>query len=176
VRLFADVLEVVPESRLLLKSRQLADPAVAQAVRTVFEAQGVAAERLALHGRIPGRTHHLAFYEAVDVALDTTPYNGTTTSCEALLMGVPVVTRAGTLHPGRVGASLLKAAGHPEWVAESDAAFVAIAAALAKERPGRAVLRETLLSSPLTDGQRFTRRLETALREAWRAWCARPAD
>jgi predicted O-linked N-acetylglucosamine transferase (SPINDLY family) len=115
----------------------------------------------------------------VDVALDTLPYNGGTTTCEALWMGVPVVTLAGATHAARMGASLLRAAGLPELVAGEPEDFVARAvrlasdpAALARLRGG---MRERLARSPLLDGARFTYGLEAAYRDLWRDWCERHA-
>lgn len=109
---------------------------------------------------------HLEAYGRVDVALDPFPYNGTTTTCEALWMGVPVVTLAGRTHVARVGASLLTHLGAPEWIASSPDAYVACAATLASDLPAlariRGVLRERMAASPLCDAIGFTRGLEAA--------------
>ena len=87
VRLWAQLLDRVSESRLLLKSRQLADPVIAERLCHLVEGPGISAERLCLMERVEGRGNHLAFYNEVDISLDTFPYNGTTTTCEALVMG-----------------------------------------------------------------------------------------
>jgi predicted O-linked N-acetylglucosamine transferase (SPINDLY family) len=109
----------------------------------------------------------------VDIALDTFPYHGTTTTCEALWMGVPVVTLAGQTHASRVGVSLLSNLGHPEWIATSPEGYVKIAVELAGDLPRLAQLRSTLRgrmeASPLMDAPGFAREIEAAYREMWRA-------
>jgi predicted O-linked N-acetylglucosamine transferase (SPINDLY family) len=118
---------------------------------------------------------HLARYAEIDVALDPFPYNGTTTTCEALWMGVPVVTLAGDRHAARVGASLLTAACHPEWIAASRPDYVRIAAGLAAapelRARLRAGLREEMKQSALLDHPGQAARFAAAVRQAWAAWC-----
>jgi predicted O-linked N-acetylglucosamine transferase (SPINDLY family) len=118
---------------------------------------------------------HLQRYHEVDLALDTFPYNGTTTTCEALWMGVPVLTLQGRCHAGRVGASLLSRVGLQEFVAQNQSDYVEKAVAWAERRESlgelRSSLRERLLGSPVMDAGRLARGLETAFREAWRAYC-----
>jgi predicted O-linked N-acetylglucosamine transferase (SPINDLY family) len=115
----------------------------------------------------------------VDIALDTFRYHGTTTTCEALWMGVPVVTLAGDCHMARVGASLLTAAGHPDWIAREAGDYVRIAAALAADPAQlgrlRQGLRAHLQESPLLDHAGQAVRFGAALRSCWTAWCARAA-
>ncbi|WP_297527147.1 O-linked N-acetylglucosamine transferase, SPINDLY family protein [Thiohalobacter sp.] len=176
VAAWADLLAAVPGSRLLLKSPALTDPEVRAMVEARFRGRGIETARLELLGHTPGRQAHLALYRRLDIALDTFPYNGTTTTCEALLMGVPVVSLAGRVHRSRVGASLLAAIGRPEWVADDPARYVAIAAELAgtgTERLAglRAGLRDALLRSPLCDAARLARGIEQAWRARWQAWC-----
>lgn len=172
---WAAVLHAVPGSRLLLKSRSLGAPSLRARISSWFAARGVASDRLELVDHLPSHADHLALYGRVDVALDPFPYNGTTTTCEALSMGVPVVSLRGVAHAGRVGASLLAAAGHPELVAESVDAYVRTAAALAQDRARLAELRRTLRASvsrgPLGDGPAMGARMAGAIRAAWRAWC-----
>src|SRR5262249_32112398 len=114
-------------------------------------------------------------YGGMDVALDTFVYHGVTTTCEALWMGVPVVTRAGDRHASRVGVSILRNAGLPELIADSTEQYVAIAVALAgdpaRRRAVRSVMRERMHGSPLGDGTRFARHVERLYREIWRHWC-----
>ena len=118
---------------------------------------------------------HLALYGRVHVALDSIPYNGTTTTCEALWMGVPVVALLGDRHASRVSASLLTAAGHPEWIASDAEGFVRTAASLAGDLPTlasiRASLRGQLRASTLLDSQAYSRRFHSAIRDCWRSWC-----
>jgi predicted O-linked N-acetylglucosamine transferase (SPINDLY family) len=157
----------VPDARLLLKCPALTDAGVQGRVRAAFEALGVAAERLELLGHTRGRAEHLALYGRVDIALDTFPYNGTTTTCEALWMGVPVVSLVGARHAARVGASLLTAAGLADWLADSPESYIAIArqraADIATLATIRTSLRQQVGASPLYDAERFTRGLEAAL-------------
>ena len=170
VALWSRVLRSVPDSRLLLKSTGLADPAPREALLTRFARHGVDASRIEMLGQTPTRDAHLRTYARVHVALDTFPYNGTTTTCEALWMGVPVVARTGDRHAARVGESLLQTAGLAPWVAPDDDAFVRIATALATDRAAlqawRGSLRERLAASPLLDARGYAQRLHAALREA----------
>jgi predicted O-linked N-acetylglucosamine transferase (SPINDLY family) len=173
---WAEILRRVPGSRLLIKSPPLTEPAMQERVRGMFAARGIGADRIEVVGYLQEVAGHLGAYNRVDIGLDTFPYHGTTTTCEALAMGVPVVTRAGAAHVSRVGVSLLTAVGHPEWVARDAEDYVRIAAELAGdvERLARvrAGLRGELLASALTDGAGFARRVEAGYREIWRAWCA----
>jgi protein O-GlcNAc transferase len=177
--LWAQLLREVPDSRLLLKAKQLEDADLRQRVLEQFREEGIAAERLTLLAALPSREDHFAQYHHLDIGLDPFPYNGTTTTCEALWMGVPVVTLAGQAHAGRVGASLLHNVGLDELVAGEPAQFLAIAKELAGDQQRLATLRGGLRAdmsrSPLCDAEGFSRALAEALREAWRAWCAQPA-
>lgn len=165
--LWAEILRALPASRLLLKSRGLGDPTVAAHLHATFATHGIAPDRLALDGRELSVADHLALYHGVDVALDPFPYNGTTTTCEALWMGVPVIALAGATHVARVGASLLTHTGLTEWIAATPADYVRLAVAAAHDLPRLAAtrrdLRERLRTSPLCDAPAFTRGLETAL-------------
>ncbi|MEI7552830.1 MAG: tetratricopeptide repeat protein [Verrucomicrobiota bacterium] len=166
IALWARVLTALPAARLLLKSRGLHDAGTADRVRAAFAAAGVAPARLILHGAELSVAAHLGLYHGVDLALDPFPYNGTTTTCEALWMGVPVLTLAGQTHVARVGASLLTHAGLPDWITATPDAYVARAVAAAADRPALAALRrrlrEHMRASPLCDAPRFTRGLEAA--------------
>ena len=136
---------------------------------------GIASDRLELLAHTRGYREHLDVYGQIDIALDPFPYNGTTTTCEALAMGVPVVTLAGRTHAGRVGVSLLNALGEPGWVAGSEQEYWRIAAELAADVRRLAEIRRNLrgrMASVLCDEARFTRRLENAYRTLWRSWCA----
>jgi protein O-GlcNAc transferase len=167
----ARVLVAVPGSRLLLKARPLASHQVADAVRARFAAAGIGADRLVLRGWSPKAEDHLREYREVDIALDSFPYNGTTTTCEAMWMGAPVITLRGDRHAGRVGASLLTAVGLPGQVARDTDEYVRIAAGLAADLQKladlRAGMRDRLRQSPLMDELGFTRELERCYEVMW---------
>ncbi len=164
--LWAQILRAVPGSRLVLKSRGLADRGVAARLHATFAGAGVEPSRLTLDGAELSVADHLALYHGIDLALDPFPYNGTTTTCEALWMGVPVVTLAGRTHVARVGASLLTHTGLTEWIAPTPGDYVAKAVAATRDLPRlaelRRTLRERLRTSPLCDATSFTRGLESA--------------
>lgn len=177
--LWARVLQAVPRSRLLLKSASVAD-AVNRAELEAFMAQrGIGAERLDLRSRVADRCEHFETYNQIDIALDPFPYNGATTTCEALWMGLPVVTLAGSTHAGRMGASILQAAGRRCWVAHDEDRYVALAAGLAVDSDGRQAWREEarnqLARSELTDETGFARCFEAALEIAWSERAAVPS-
>jgi len=174
--LWASVLKAVPGSRLIMKFKTLSDPEVRQTVINAFAASGVSSDRLSLQGFLPSFVDHFALYNRIDIGLDTTPYNGTTTTCEALWMGVPVMVLAGRTHAARVGVSILTGLGLSELVAKSREDYVQMAAALARDcrrlNALRKGLRPRMQASPLMDGHGFARRVESAYRAMWRRWCA----
>ena len=136
---------------------------------------GILPERVELMGLLRQRLSIFRNMGRMDIALDTFPYHGTTTTCEALWMGVPVVTLAGTTHVSRVGVSLLTNVGLSKLIAESPEEYIRIAANLAKDVPRlkelRSSLRERMAASPLMDAPRFARNVEAAYRQMWRKWC-----
>lgn len=164
---WARLLHEVTDSRLLLKTRVLDCPDVRERVQTEFAARGIEGQRLELRGFVESQAAHRLMYAEIDIALDTFPYHGVTSTCEALLMGVPVVTLAGQCHAGRAGVSLMHAVGHPEWVASSFEEYRGIAGSLAKDRTLLSHLHETLRGqlrrSPLFDTHGFARRFEAVL-------------
>jgi len=172
---WAGILRRVVGARLLLKARPLADAGVRAGLAARFAKLGIGDERLTLLGFAEDRAAHLAHYAAVDIALDPFPYNGTTTSFEALAMGVPVLSLEGASHAGRVGVSILRRLGLDDWLAADADAYVAAAAAFAARPEAlatlRASLRPRLAASPLTDSARFAREVEAAYRSVWKKWC-----
>ena len=176
VSLWARVLRAVPGSRLLLKAVALGDSGTAAYTVGRFAARGIDADRLTMVGWTSQRVDHLAAYNGVDIALDPTPYNGTTTTCEALWMGAPVVSLEGDRHAARVGVSILTAAKLPNLIARDEAHYVRIAASLAQKRDElatmRSRLRHHLARTPLLSAKRLAGELEAVYREAWRNWCA----
>ena len=177
LRVWARLLAQVPGSRLVLKSRYFEEPLVSGSVRMRLRAAGLADERVDLLPPFATREAHLGAYAQVDIALDTFPYHGTTTTCEALWMGLPVVVLAGDCHAARVGVSLLHAVGRSEWLAGDVDQYVAIAVKLANDPSGRRTLRQSLRDemrhSPLLDHAGQAARFGTALRECWGNWCQR---
>ncbi len=141
-----------------------------------MESKGVAADRLELLGHASSVVEQLGGYERMDIALDTFPYNGTTTTCEALWMGVPVVTLAGRTHVSRVGASLMTTVGLPQFIADTPEEYIEKAAALAMNRALLTALRNRLrgmvAASALCNHRLFTRQVEDAYRAMWGRWCA----
>ncbi len=172
VRVWSEILNAVPDSRLVLKSKSLADAWTRSSFAGMFAEHGISGDRLEMLRHVPAIDDHLEAYARLDVALDPFPYNGTTTTCEALWMGVPVVTLAGERHAGRVGASILNRVGLAELVAESPKAYVEIALGLANRIEElsrlRRALRERVKESPLSDASAFARTVEDAYRRTWR--------
>lgn len=179
VALWSRVLAEVAGAHLLLKSGGFDVQPVRERIAREFESHGIARERIEFRG---GSSHEalLGEYGDVDIALDTFPYNGGATTCDALWMGVPVVTVAGEAMIARQGASLLTAAGHPEWIAQDASTYVAISKRLACDLPRlgalRRELRTRLSASPLCDGAAFAGDLLEVLRKAWQRWCASSRD
>ena len=167
---WADILRDVPESRLVLKWSTLADPALRAALGAEFAEAGIDPARLDLRGPSAHRDM-LADYGDIDIALDPSPFSGGVTSCEALWMGVPVVTLPGGNPASRQTFGFLRAIGHEEWVAKSPEEYRRIAAELASDRARLAGLRRSLrpamAASPLCDGPGFTRALEEVYRSLW---------
>jgi protein O-GlcNAc transferase len=171
VAVWARVLRAVPASRLLL----FAPAGIPRdRVNRVFQAKEVDPARVDFVGRQDYRSY-LATFDRIHIALDPFPFTGGTTTCDALWMGVPVVTRAGQTAVSRGGASLLSNTGLPDLIARTDDRYVEIATSLARDRTRltdlRTTLRPRLQSSPLMNAPRFTRNVEHAFRAMWRTWC-----
>jgi protein O-GlcNAc transferase len=171
-RLWCDILARLPESRMVVvgmpqghsRGRLLED----------FRDAGIAASRLTIAPRVP-LDEYFRWFDSVDIALDSTPYSGGTTTCDTLWMGVPVITFAGPRSVSRSAASILTTAGLSQWIASSPEDYVRLAVEFSGNRAMlagiRASLRERLERSPLMDEQRFVRDLEAVYRDMWRRWC-----
>lgn len=175
VALWAQVLAAVPDSRLFLKSPQLGEVSVQRKVAERFAASGIDPARLIMEG-LATRADYLKTYQRVDIALDPFPYTGGTTTCEALWMGVPVLTLAGQRFLSRQGVGLLMNAGLPHWVAADSDDYLARAKSHAGDLNSlallRAGLRQQVLASPLFDAPGFAHQFELALRTLWQQRCA----
>ncbi len=177
IGLWARILNAVPGSRLRLKAAGLAEEEVRANVAARFGAVGLSPDRLDFAPWTESHSDHMAQYARVDIGLDPFPYNGTTTTAEALWMGVPVVTLAGDRHAGRAGLSLLTAAGLPELIAATHDDYVSLATSLASDGSRlaalRAGLRDRVARSALCDAPGVAARFGDALRSLWREWCVR---
>jgi protein O-GlcNAc transferase len=175
IETWAGILAAVPNARLLLKGAQFADGPIREDFEGEFAKHGISLERLDFRAWAASKADHLSAYAGVDIALDPFPYNGTTTTCEALWMGVPVVTLRGDHHAARVGASLLTRVGLEGLIAKASDEYIAIAVGLARNAERlqelRTGMRERMRMSPLMDEDGFARQFETALRDMWREWC-----
>ncbi|HEY0836929.1 MAG TPA: tetratricopeptide repeat protein, partial [Azospirillum sp.] len=176
LELWAEVLAAVPGSRLVLKyNAAFADPAQRARVLAPFARRGLA-ERVTLLSVMHTRDEHLALYRGIDVALDPFPFSGSTTTFEALWMGVPVITLPGQAMVSRWTAAMLRTAGLEDFIAESAGAYVALARRCAADTGWlsaiRGGLRERVRGSAITDAHGKVRHLERAFRAMWRRWCA----
>lgn len=181
VALWSRILTAAPASKLILKTAALSSQHTREQTQQRFARNGIDPERLVLIGRTPTREDHLALYGRLGLALDPWPYSGTTTTMEALSMGVPVLTLNEGPFISRVSGSLLSAAGLDHWISATEDDYVRKAVAAAND-PGlaatRTAVRQSVLSSPVCDPVSFSRDFETTVRGAWRKWCAsepRPA-
>lgn len=175
--LWSAVLRAIPAARMRVVGVPRGNASATLSAK--LSAAGVAPSRFDLVERQPLADYY-AGYGHVDACLDTTPYSGGTTTCDALWMGVPVITLAGTRSMSRSSGSLLSAAGLPDLVARSPADFVSIASRLSGQGPwttaARVELRKRMRASPLMDEARFTEDLEALFRKAWREWCGARAS
>jgi len=177
IKVWAEILRQLPRSRLLLKSKTLANLNIKKRYLRLFAEAGITADRLEMHDWSPDKIKHFELYHRIDIGLDPFPYNGTTTTCEALWMGVPVATLRGDRHAARVGASIMHHAGLEEVVAHSENEYVHLAVGLAQDRQRLIALRDSqrrkMQESQLMDKELFTATLEKAYRRMWREWCSK---
>lgn len=171
--LWAGTMRAVPGSRLVLKYKELGNIGFRDEILRRLAAAGIDPKRIEILPATATIAEHLALYSRVHIALDTIPYNGTTTTCEALLMGVPVVTLTGDRHASRVGMSLLSAIGLERLISKSGGEFTAIAAELAGDlahlKHLRESLRQRVMRSALCDSASYAERFYRAVRTSWRS-------
>jgi predicted O-linked N-acetylglucosamine transferase (SPINDLY family) len=171
------VLEAIPSSKLLLKSKNLGERTEEARVRELFEKLGLQRDRLKLVGHSATVAEHLDYYREIDIALDTFPYTGCTTTADALWMGVPVLTVAGTSMVSRQAAAVLAAAGYPEFICNSTEELVERCEriiknpqALAKQREE---MREKVKNSELLNAESLSKSFEEAFQSWWKIWLKR---
>lgn len=174
LHLWANVLSAVPNSKLLIKTRYLSDPATRQVFEERFSQVGIKSNQLILEEFISAPTY-LKSYHQVDLGLDSYPFNGGMTTCEALWMGVPVVTLVGNRQVSRLGLSILATIGLTELIAYTKEEYLEICINLARNldylQTLRAEMRAQMQASPLMDATSFSRHLEDAYRQMWEEWC-----
>lgn len=176
VALWSKVLRALPESRFFANGYLLADEARQGRLLSMFVANGIGTDRVII-GTGGDHADFLSQYSTVDVILDTWPYSGGLTTCESLVMGVPVVTLTGDRFSGRHATAHLKAAGFGQWAAGDESTFIQTVQALAADSLRLSALRrqvrKQILASPLCDGAQFADHFYGLLRDAWSATCAR---
>ena len=174
IKVWCEILIKVDKSKLILKSKTYNDKEAAEEMKKRFLDNGLEEEKIELIGKHITIHDHLNSYNGIDIALDTFPYNGTTTTCEAMFMGVPVITLAGKRHASRVGVSILTNTGLVEFIAHNTEEYIQKAVELAKNKERIKVLnenlREVMLKSPLMDFINYTKELETIFRQLWLKW------
>jgi len=170
IQLWCSLLKKIPTARLILKSRPFHDKHVQKKFKQLFISNGIEKKRLDFRKTVPEIKNHLSHYQDIDIALDPFPYNGTTTTCESLWMGVPVLTISGHCHAARVGTSLLQSIGLNEWVAQNPDIFIQKAVLLEKQQGLLSELRHNLRNileiSDLCNASFHTQKLESVYRKA----------
>ncbi|HTU93630.1 MAG TPA: tetratricopeptide repeat protein [Gemmataceae bacterium] len=177
LELWARILQAIPDSRLLLFRHSMTG-STRERIRRRLTERGVDDSRIdCRNALLTSASSHLSIYEEIDVLLDTFPWGGHATACEALWMGVPVLTLRGSTHAGRLATSILTAVGLTEWISSTVDGYLSLAVERTKDRAQLSVLRSGLRSrmgkSRLCDGKAFTLSLEMTCRQLWRDWCLR---
>jgi predicted O-linked N-acetylglucosamine transferase (SPINDLY family) len=170
IQLWTKVLQAIPDARMIIKTTSLGDAGTRKRAAARFASLGLPMDRVELLGPTRTQAEHLATYARIDFALDTFPYNGTTTTCEARAMGVPVVSLAGQHHASRVGLSLNTAAGY-SYPPGAEQSFLDEACEYGMTILDREAMREKLRSSTLCDAPAFARKIEKIYRDEWLRWC-----
>ncbi len=171
-----ELMAALPTSQMILRSSGYYHDKTIADLEARLAAAGLDLTRIRVDAKLKDYDAHLRSYDEIDIALDPFPYNGGTTTVEALYMGVPVLVRAGDRYVAHMGEGILNSAGLAQWIAPDAAGYAALGARLATDVDGlaalRATLRERMLASPLFDAPRFARNLEHAIRGMWKIWCA----
>lgn len=174
VKTWSEILIKVSKSKLVLKSKIFSDEEIAEEIKKRFIDNGVEEQQINLIAQHQTTKEHLNSYNEIDIALDSFPYNGTTTTFEAMYMGVPVITLAGKRHASRVGVSILSNVGLNELITYSTQEYVEKAVELAKDREQIKFfyenLRGIMLKSPLMDSVNYVKELEKIFRQLWIKW------
>ena len=169
IQVWSKILHAIPTSRLILKNSQLNHGK--KQLLELFKQEGIAEDRIKLYGALASTEEHLTLYNAIDIGLDPFPFNGATTTCEALWMGVPVITLLGDRHVARVGASILTNIGLTDFIAQDIDDYVELAIKMAANtdylQETRQGLRERMESSPLCNGKSFACNIENAYQDMW---------
>jgi predicted O-linked N-acetylglucosamine transferase (SPINDLY family) len=180
LKAWANILARCPLAKLLLKTSRFSNSEVCDDMIERFNELGVDRSQVVLTGRMNSIVDHLDLYNTIDCALDTFPYTGTTTTCEALSLGVPTVTLMGESHAGRVSASLLTTIGREDLVADTVESYIDLAVAQAgrglRSVEERAVLCKQLEQSPLCDEVAYTKKFENAINHLWGDWCQKQQE
>lgn len=173
VKVWASILDALPDSRLVINSGDFKDPAVQDEMASRFERYGIERSRLLIGYSSPAA----AALATIDIGLDCFPHNSGTTLIETLYMGIPYITLAGRPSIGRIGSSILHAAGHPEWIAHTELEYAQKAIILAHDIEQllhlRQHMRAEMQQSLLMDEPAFARSFDKALRQMWQAYCDR---
>ena len=174
IQIWASILKAHPNSQLLLKAPSLRDQSVIERFKGIFRNEGIQDEQLEFEGPT-GLEHMMQRYGDVDIALDPTPYNGGTTTLQAMWMGVPVITLEGKNFVSRMGSSFLQAAGYQDWIARNPEEYLAIATAMVADiqniRQSRESLRKNMVDSRLSNPDKYSQNFEDLLQRMWRHYC-----
>ena len=174
IQIWASILKAHPNSQLLLKAPSLRDQSVIERFKGIFRNEGIQDEQLEFEGPT-GLEHMMQRYGDVDIALDPTPYNGGTTTLQAMWMGVPVITLEGKNFVSRMGSSFLQAAGYQDWIARNPEEYLAIATAMVADiqniRQSRESLRKNMVDSRLSNPGKYSQNFEDLLQRMWRHYC-----
>ena len=170
IDVWSKILNLIPKSHLILKCRKLKHNK--DYYYELFKNKGIDKDRIQLYEHLPSTSDHLELYNSVDIGLDPFPYNGATTTCEALWMGVPVITLLGDRHVGRVGASILTNVGLKDFIARDIDSYINLAVKMSantkKLKEIRMTLRRQMQELPLCDARSFADNVETAYKDMWR--------